>query len=100
MPVVIVGGFAGAQHEKTRHGGRVLLDSRSLDADARTYPTDVPRPGRGAREVMPAAMRALVRTIGWVAESKFMRRAKLPAISQQRNSTGPRPAETAAIPSA
>jgi len=48
-----------AGQKKTRHEGRVFVDTHQKRATA--YPARMLRSGRRAREVMPAAMRALVR---------------------------------------
>jgi hypothetical protein len=53
-------------HKKTRHVGRVFVDS--CEECATGYPA-LKRHGSGrrARDVMPAAMRALVTICGWAA---------------------------------
>jgi hypothetical protein len=48
--------------QKTRHSGRVFVETHETSATA--YPARKQIPGRRAREVMPAAMRALVRFAG------------------------------------
>jgi hypothetical protein len=52
-------GFRRAEKQKTRREGRVFVDTREKRATA--YPARSEGSGRRAREVMPAAMRALVR---------------------------------------
>jgi len=52
-------GVAPGQKNKTRREGRVFVDTHEERATA--YPAWLQRSGRRAREVMPAAMRALVR---------------------------------------
>jgi U3 small nucleolar RNA-associated protein 14 len=47
------------QKQKTRHEGRVFVETHEERATA--YPAWLQGSGRRAREVMPAAMRALVR---------------------------------------
>ncbi|MEO7323639.1 MAG: hypothetical protein ABIW82_02295 [Dokdonella sp.] len=58
-------------HKKTRRVGRVFVDSYEEFATA--YPAEMDVSGRRAREVMPAAMRALVTICGWWA-IEFMSR--------------------------
>jgi hypothetical protein len=50
------------QKQKTRREGRVFVDTHETRATA--YPARIQRPGRRAREVIPAAMRALERFAG------------------------------------
>jgi len=49
-------------NKKTRHVGRVFVETHETSATA--YPARKQGSGRRAREVMPAAMRALVRFAG------------------------------------
>ncbi|HJT97002.1 MAG TPA: hypothetical protein VJ696_01690 [Rhodanobacteraceae bacterium] len=51
-----------AQKQKTRREGRVFVEMRETRATA--YPARISSSGRRAREVMPAAMRALERFAG------------------------------------
>jgi len=53
-----------AETKKTRREGRVFVDTHETRATA--YPARIKHSGRRAREVMPAAMRAL----DWVACGK------------------------------
>jgi hypothetical protein len=55
------------QKQKTRREGRVFVDTREKRATA--YPARIQGSGRRAREVMPAAMRALVRMTGGRAKA-------------------------------
>jgi hypothetical protein len=52
------------RNEKTRRESRVFVETHEQRATA--YPARIEGSGRRAREVMPAAMRALVRV--WAAE--------------------------------
>ena len=55
-----------AGKQKTRREGRVFVDTHETRATA--YPARIKHSGRRAREVMPAAMRAL----DWVACGKVV----------------------------
>jgi len=57
MRSVLCGHFGTREKQKTRREGRVFVDTHETRATA--YPARIKRSGRRAREVMPAAMRAL-----------------------------------------
>jgi hypothetical protein len=76
---MVIVGSCGKQ--KTRHAGRVLVETHGMRD---SYPTGMRDIGRRAREVIPAAMRALERT--WVkGRNENIMGRTLPAFLSQRN---------------
>jgi hypothetical protein len=65
--------YSETQKQKTRRRGRVFVDAHEKRATA--YPAWLQGSGRRAREVMPAAMRALVR-VSAVGVAAFMGRRR------------------------